>query len=152
MKWAQKQTGFTIVELLIVVVVIAILAAITVVAYNGITERARVSSANNDLRLLQEAIMTARIRADKDLMEITGYPCTSCGEQARYDLTLDLIGAAAGADLSKLKVGDPWGNRYLIDENEGEGGGCDSPDFIGIVDAGLHPGIMALTVPYYDCP
>ncbi len=36
----KKQTGFTIVELLIVVVVIAILAAITIVSYNGITVRA----------------------------------------------------------------------------------------------------------------
>lgn len=34
-----KQTGFTIVELLIVIVVIGILAAITVVAYNGIQDR-----------------------------------------------------------------------------------------------------------------
>ena len=33
--------GFTIVELLIVVVVIAILAAITIIAYNGITTRTR---------------------------------------------------------------------------------------------------------------
>lgn len=39
------QSGFTIVELLIVVVVIAILAAITVVAFSGIQERARQSSA-----------------------------------------------------------------------------------------------------------
>ncbi len=38
-----KQSGFTIVELLIVVVVIAILAAITIVAYNGIQNRAVVS-------------------------------------------------------------------------------------------------------------
>jgi prepilin-type N-terminal cleavage/methylation domain-containing protein len=37
--------GFTIVELLIVVVVIAILAAITIVAYNGITNRAKESAA-----------------------------------------------------------------------------------------------------------
>jgi prepilin-type N-terminal cleavage/methylation domain-containing protein len=39
----EKQTGFTIVELLIVIVVIGILAAITIVAYNGIQERARLS-------------------------------------------------------------------------------------------------------------
>jgi prepilin-type N-terminal cleavage/methylation domain-containing protein len=40
MKCGQKQAGFTIVELLIVVVVIAILAAITIVSYNGISTRA----------------------------------------------------------------------------------------------------------------
>ncbi len=36
----QKQVGFTIVELLIVIVIIGILAAITIVAYNGIQQRA----------------------------------------------------------------------------------------------------------------
>jgi len=45
MQWARKQKGFTIVELLIVVVVIAILAAITIVAYNGIQNRAKESAA-----------------------------------------------------------------------------------------------------------
>lgn len=42
--------GFTIVELLIVVVVIAILAAITIVSYNGITQRATVTALQADLR------------------------------------------------------------------------------------------------------
>jgi prepilin-type N-terminal cleavage/methylation domain-containing protein len=37
----RNQNGFTIVELLIVIVVIGILAAITIVAYNGIQQRAR---------------------------------------------------------------------------------------------------------------
>lgn len=41
--------GFTIVELLIVVVVIAVLAAITVVAYNGITNQAKASAQAQDI-------------------------------------------------------------------------------------------------------
>ena len=45
----QKQKGFTIVELLIVIVVIGILAAITIVAYNGIQNRSRDASVQSDL-------------------------------------------------------------------------------------------------------
>jgi len=42
--------GFTIVELLVVVVVIGILAAITIVSYNGITSRAVQTSMQSDLQ------------------------------------------------------------------------------------------------------
>ena len=41
----SSEKGFTIVELLIVIVIIAILAAITIVAYNGIQARGKTSSA-----------------------------------------------------------------------------------------------------------
>ncbi len=50
----QAERGFTIVELLIVVVVIAILAAITIVSYNGITNRANASSAQSTAAALQK--------------------------------------------------------------------------------------------------
>lgn len=49
-----KNQGFTIVELLIVVVVIAILAAITIVSYNGITNRANASAAASTAASLQK--------------------------------------------------------------------------------------------------
>lgn len=54
--WAQTQKGFTIVELLIVVVVIAILAAITIVSYNGITTRVNDTAIQSDLSALKKKI------------------------------------------------------------------------------------------------
>lgn len=52
----NKSQGFTIVELLIVVVVIAILAAITIVSYNGITNKANASAAKSTAASLQKKI------------------------------------------------------------------------------------------------
>lgn len=52
----NRSSGFTIVELLIVIVVIAILAAITIVAYNGIQARARDSQRKNAVATIQKAL------------------------------------------------------------------------------------------------
>ena len=49
MMYTRKQQAFTIVELLIVVVIIAILATITVVAYSGIQSRARNTARSQEL-------------------------------------------------------------------------------------------------------
>ena len=51
-----KSRGFTIVELLIVIVVIAILAAITIVAYNGIQTRARDAQRAQDVKTIAKAL------------------------------------------------------------------------------------------------
>ena len=135
-----RSRGFTIVELLIVVVVIAILAAISIVAYNGIQERARQSKINTDIAAIMKAVQAARAAESKTLSQITGSTATgsNCWVQpdgtdlaalasthgcwTQYQQTLSLIGAAGGANLSRLV--DPWGRPYLIDENEGESGGC----------------------------
>ncbi len=53
---SRTARGFTIVELLIVIVVIAILAAITVVAYNGIKNRADFSKKQSDLSTIVKAL------------------------------------------------------------------------------------------------
>ena len=52
----SKQIGFTIVELLIVIVVIGILAAITIVAYNGIQQRARDAQRAQDVKTIAKAL------------------------------------------------------------------------------------------------
>lgn len=83
MSTARTQFGFTIVELLVVIVVIGILAAITVVSYNGITDRANTVSgqttANNVVK-----------KADLYSIDNTSYP----------DTPEDLTGAAPGLPYS----------------------------------------------------
>ena len=48
-KFLSNSKGFTIVELLVVIIVIGILAAIIVVAYNGIQQQAIAASLKSDL-------------------------------------------------------------------------------------------------------
>lgn len=61
--------GFTIVELLVVIIVIGILAAITVVAYTGITSKAKTSTIQTDLT-------NASKKLQMYLAEYGNYPAT----------------------------------------------------------------------------
>ena len=58
----KSRKGFTIVELLIVVVVIAILAAITIVSYNGITASAKESAIKSDLATAAKKLNVHKIQ------------------------------------------------------------------------------------------
>lgn len=71
----KSKSGFTIVELLIVIVVIGILAAITIVAYNGLQARARNSVRVGDIKNIQKALELYKI-------DNGDYPPTSASPSA----------------------------------------------------------------------
>jgi len=67
-KHPMTTLGFTIVELLIVIVVIAILAAISIVAYSGIQQRA------NNTAIIQAAQQTLKLIKASNVANGTTYP------------------------------------------------------------------------------
>ena len=86
--WAkQKQLGFTIVELLIVIVVIAILAAISIAVYNGIQQRARDTQRVSDVNSIMKSLEAYKIVNDGV------YPiATSTSGTGSYELSTETSG------------------------------------------------------------
>jgi general secretion pathway protein G len=125
--WAKqkKQSGFTIVELLIVIVVIGILAAITIVAYNGIQSRARTTTVNNDLKNIRTAMLMYRADYGTLPNNADWYSGTTMPPTNRW--ATEIV-----ANLKNLKYvqtsgleQDPWGQYYFYDNNDctiGQGG------------------------------
>lgn len=148
----DRSKGFTIVELLIVIVVIGILAAITIVAFNGVQTRAQNSKITSDLAMLNKAIQAARVNSsDVALRYVTGSAGTagtcmykaagtdlasldkttdSCWTQ--YTTSMKKISDASGMNVMNLV--DPWGRPYAMDENEKEGASTcgNGKDVIGV--------------------
>lgn len=63
----MNKSGFTIIELLVVIVVIGILASITIVSYNGVTDRAKTVAA-------QSAASTVAQKSELYRIENNSYP------------------------------------------------------------------------------
>lgn len=94
-----KQAGFTIVELLIVIVVIGILAAITIVAYNGVQTRAKLATYQSDT--------VGLVKKTEAFNSVTGaYPQTVAGIDAA-PATCPSATANGGAALVTALSGQP---------------------------------------------
>ena len=64
MQKGRNQKGFTLVELMVVVVIIGVLVAIAVPVYNNVTLKAEKSAIEANLRTIDGAIMTYYATAD----------------------------------------------------------------------------------------
>ena len=152
--------GFTVVELLVVIAVIAILVAIGYAAYRQTQESARVARIKAEAQTIEEAIEVARNRTGQSLRHITGtywtgeyclfqppgapdpgdpipngtdFSVQNTMTQGCWDAYLDAaeaISDASGIDVTGFR--DPWGRPYYLDENEQDSGTYEcSSDVIG---------------------
>jgi len=106
---AKKQSGFTIVELLIVIVVIGILAAITIVAFNGVQNKANIAALQSDLSNASKKLQIDKVNtgAFPDTLAAAdgGKGITGSGNTALTyvkDGTNYCLAAARGSNLYKI--------------------------------------------------
>jgi len=99
-----RKTGFTLIELMIVVVILGLLATIIMPKILDRPEQARRTKATVDIRNIQSAL--ALFKTD------TGrFPSTSEGLEALVN-NPGIKGYHSGGYLERTPV-DPWGHRYV---------------------------------------
>ncbi len=101
----HKQQGFTLLEIIVVITIIAILAAYIAPKVAGRADDARISKVKNDIQVLESALELYRLDNFK-------YPTADQGLQALVTKPSDdLKNWKAGGYIKKLQK-DPWGNDY----------------------------------------
>ena len=100
----ERMKGFTLLEIMVVIVIIGILAALIVPSVFGQVEKARIAKANQDLRALESALEMYRL-------DNFHYPSTDQGLRALVEKPADAKNWKEGGYLRELEK-DPWGNDY----------------------------------------
>lgn len=102
----KRQRGFTLIEIMVVVVILAVLGALVVPKILENVDKARVTRAQSDIRAIQTALDLYRLDNFK-------YPTTEQGLQALVTQPSDpsITNYRAGGYLPALPK-DPWNNPY----------------------------------------
>ena len=119
----RHQKGFTLVELMIVIAIIGILAAIAIPNFLSYREKSKIAKAESELKGIEMAIMDLALDTN---MWPTGNPAgfSSNGNEI-WDLNDAGAGIVANGNAWDGWVGpyltsvpkDPWGNEYFMDED-----------------------------------
>lgn len=137
MAHSNKQTGFTIVEILIVVTIIGILAAIVIVAYVNITGQARDKAYITNAKSIQEAVRTVEIKTSAYPVGIgsssgsNAFTTTSDPVSLTDGLTVTAAIKSGGALMTATEIQDSHKDKKIpvefcdhgTDENSGTGKG-----------------------------
>jgi general secretion pathway protein G len=102
----NRQRGFTLIEIMVVVVILSVLGALVVPQIIDKVDVAKVKRAQSDIRAIQTALDLYRLDNFK-------YPTTEQGLQALVKQPADptITNYAASGYLKSLPK-DPWGNIY----------------------------------------
>lgn len=103
----RSQSGFTLIEIMVVVVILGILAAIAVPRIMNRPDTARITKAKQDIRVIESALKLYRL-------DNFQYPSTDQGLQALVEQPAGDPPAKnwkSGGYLDRLPK-DPWGNPY----------------------------------------
>ena len=105
---SRRETGFTLIEIMVVLTIIAIMTALIAPQIMGRVDEARVTAARQDIRTLETAL-------DFYQMDNYRYPTTDQGLEALVKKPDDpsVKNWRAGGYLRAASVPkDPWGNEY----------------------------------------
>jgi general secretion pathway protein G len=118
---SRRESGFTLLEIMVVLVIIAIMTAFIAPQFMGQADFARVTAAKQDIRTLETAL-------DFFQMENFRYPTTDMGLEALVKKPEDpaIRNWRTGGYLRATTVPkDPWGNEYHYMQPGTKGGAYD---------------------------